>query len=202
MNKKLLIISTIFLIISVVLFTISQFRMRNVQNMSPVPQAEPGPLGGVNNQPQGALFSPEAINLQNKIQEDIKNGTVPVKPSVLPTAKVVDTYPPGLSISQVPDYQTVYIPETNEFHILLFLFPLADTRVRAQQYFLQKLGVTEQEACMLQVVVAVTPDVSESLAGKNLGLSFCPESTDLSSYTENTDGTNAVNQEQGSDIRL
>jgi hypothetical protein len=207
MIKKLLIVSVLFVITSGVLFTMSQLKLRNAQQAQQqagtTTTPDQGSLLGQNPTQTGPLFTKEAVELQAKIQNSVESGVVKTEPSlVLPDSQIIDRYPAGDSISQIPDYQTEYFAETNEFRILLFRFPLQDTRARAQKYFIQKLNVTEAEACLLRVTVMVTPDVSQSLSGKDLGMSFCPSSTDLSSYTENTDGEGNADQAPVGDVSL
>lgn len=205
MTKKLIIISAVFVFISVVLFAWMQIRTlkQNSVTGNGVLTNDPGALiGNIGTPLDGPLFTEEAINFQNKIKQDIQAGTIPSTPYFSTESQIIDAYPEGLGASQIPYYQTLYNAETNEFEIFLFEFPLADTRKRAETYFLQKLGINEQQACMLRVWVGVTPFASESLAWKNLGLSFCPGATDLSPYTENTDGISNIEQEQPSDTTL
>jgi hypothetical protein len=185
----------------------SQLKLRNAQQAQQQAGTTTTPdqssLLGQNPTQTGPLFTKEAVELQTKVQNSVESGLVPTKPSeLLQGSQIVDKYPEGDSISQIPDYQTEYFAETKEFRILLFRFPLQDTRARAQKYFLQKLNVTEAEACLLRVTVMVTPDVSQSLAGKDLGMSFCPGNTDLSSYTENTDGEGNADQTPAGDVSL
>jgi hypothetical protein len=47
-------------------------------------------------------------------------------------------------------------------------------RVRAEDALLEKLGISRQEACKLEVSVAVPGSWNLELAGVNYGLSFCP----------------------------
>lgn len=205
MAKKILIISAVFVFISIVLFawmqirTLKEQRSGNEQNLS-----DQGPLLGndPNSINSGPLFTEEAVRIQNKVQQDIQNSVIPSVPYFSDNLKTVDVYPEGLEASQIPYYETLYDPQKNEFQILLFEFPLADTRLRAEKYFLEKLNITQEQACMLKVFVQVTPGASESLAWQNLGLSFCPGSIDLSPYTENADGVSNASQEQPSDVAL
>lgn len=205
MAKKILIISVVFVFISVVLFAWMQIRTLKVQNIENEPSPS-DPVSLLGNDPNGInsgpLFTEEAMSIQNEIQQDIQNSVIPSTPYFSTNLQVVDVYPEGLTASQIPYYETLYNPQNNEFQILLFEFPLADTRMRAEKYFLEKLNITQEQACLLKVFVQVTPGASESLAWQNLGLSFCPGSTDLSPYTENVDGVSNADQEQPSDTSL
>ena len=61
------------------------------------------------------------------------------------------------------------------FYIYLQAEPLRETRELAESTFLNTLGVTEENACELYVWVFVDENANELLAGKNFGLSFCPD---------------------------
>ncbi len=96
----------------------------------------------------------------------------------------IDRYPVSDAPSFVPEYSITYFEQEKRFNVTLFEYPLLQTRVKASEAFLQKLSLTEEEACKLNVNVGVTPSVNVGLAGQNLGLSFCPNRVDLSSVVD------------------
>ncbi len=72
-----------------------------------------------------------------------------------------------------------YIASTQFFNIVLYEEPLATSRMQAEQYLKQTLGITEQEMCSLPYSVSVPNFVSPTHAGESLGFSFCPDSVPL-----------------------
>jgi hypothetical protein len=72
-----------------------------------------------------------------------------------------------------------YFSEDGSIAIDISRQPLATYREKASRYLLQELGITEAEACELNVYVGVTYETDKVLTGKNLGLSFCPGSVEL-----------------------
>ena len=51
--------------------------------------------------------------------------------------------------------------------------PFVEARVKAEQEFIEKLGITEEDACKLNVVVNTPAYANPKEAGKNHPLSFC-----------------------------
>ncbi|MFZ1987989.1 MAG: hypothetical protein WAV21_03100 [Minisyncoccia bacterium] len=78
-----------------------------------------------------------------------------------------------------PPYHSFYIDSDESFHIALYIEPLGAYRVQAEQDLMGKLGLSEQNMCLLKYVVAVGPGVNDTYVGKNLGFSFCPGATKL-----------------------
>ena len=76
-------------------------------------------------------------------------------------------------------YSILFGQNDQSFSVSLDAKPLADARNRFSYDFLKMMGITELNACQLNVFVSVTYYVDEKLAGRNLGLSFCPESISL-----------------------
>lgn len=73
----------------------------------------------------------------------------------------------------------LYSTRNNSFSISIESKPIAQNREIASRYILSLLKISETEACRLKVLVGVPYAVDENLAGKNLGLSFCPGSVTL-----------------------
>jgi hypothetical protein len=138
--------------------------------------------------PSVSTFTPEQEALQNQVKEKIQNNAIQTEYSPTPGSVLVDKYPKEVSEAKNPDYDTLFYPETNTFDIMLYTFPLEETRQRAGKYLAERIGVPESSLCQFRIIVGVSPSTSSFLSGKNLGLSGCPGSVDLSSYTENIDG--------------
>lgn len=65
------------------------------------------------------------------------------------------------------------------FTIGLFEEPLGESRRAAESKLLELLGLPEVALCTLDVSVGVPDTIGGAYAGKNLGLSFCPQATPL-----------------------
>ena len=72
-----------------------------------------------------------------------------------------------------------YYEPDDFFAVTLLSEPLDDARGQAEQAFLSRLGISETEACNLNVYVGVPITVNQYLAGENLGFSFCSDSLEL-----------------------
>ena len=77
-------------------------------------------------------------------------------------------------IAQNGNYSIVYFSVDQSFLITILAEPFNQNRTLAEQELLKHLGIAELDACKLTVSLGVPANVSEALAGKNYGLSFCP----------------------------
>lgn len=80
-------------------------------------------------------------------------------------------------VAETPAYVISYYAPDSSFNILIEQMPFATVRAEAESAFLQKLGISEQDACKLKVQVGAPIGVDPSHAGQNLGLSFCAVGT-------------------------
>lgn len=71
------------------------------------------------------------------------------------------------------DYEFTYLPEFQKFYITILSTPFENVRIRAENSFIQTLGITRSEACKLKVDTATTIAVDPQHAGKSYALSFC-----------------------------
>lgn len=85
-------------------------------------------------------------------------------------------------LAQESSYMIEYFSKDAVFNITLTGKDLLQSRVAAQNKLLQILGITKEDACKIKTNVGAPFSVNQELAGKNLGLSFCEKSIDLSSY--------------------
>ncbi len=76
-------------------------------------------------------------------------------------------------------FQILYFPEDNGFIITLNAEPLGETRRAAEAALRLRLGLSNAELCKMRADVGAPFSVSSMYAGTNLGLSFCPGSTQL-----------------------
>lgn len=82
-------------------------------------------------------------------------------------------------IDRITNFGIMYSTFDDSFAIALTLPPLKEARRDAENYLMQKLGLSQSEMCRLNANVLVPASVSLAYAGKNLGFSFCPGSVDL-----------------------
>ena len=125
-------------------------------------------------QPTVSLPTADGAEIQAK---DIKKDTVVGKYPTpgyyyigfhAPVSGVVDP-----TATENPPYLILYIEASHYFNIELLEEPIADTRVAAEQYLLQHLGITESDMCRLSYMVSVPNRINTIYAGQNLGFSFC-----------------------------
>lgn len=77
-------------------------------------------------------------------------------------------------VAGVTPYSIFFVEANQSFNITLLKEPIKDIRIQAETELMQRLNITEAQACSLNYYVSVPAQVSEFYAGKNLGLSFCP----------------------------
>ena len=84
----------------------------------------------------------------------------------------------GAGLDQVgAPYLIVYVASDQSFTISLEKEPLLQTRLDAEMYLMQMLGISKRDMCLLRYSVLVPNDVNEFYSGRNLGFSFCPGAT-------------------------
>ncbi len=76
-------------------------------------------------------------------------------------------------------YQLFYYKSDQSISIVLFAEPFGRVRQVAESQLLERLGVSKEVVCKMNVRVNVPVSESETLSGLNLGLSFCPGSVKL-----------------------
>ena len=74
-------------------------------------------------------------------------------------------------------YDLLYDTEDSSFVVSIKSGVLSQVRPLAEQAFLDTLGISQNDACKLVVIVGVDPLVDPSLANRALSLSFCASST-------------------------
>lgn len=77
-----------------------------------------------------------------------------------------------------PAYGIVYGTD-GSLSIGIFAEPLGASRLKAEARLRQLLSLSDAQLCSLTVQVSVPASVNETLAGRNLGLSFCPGAAPL-----------------------
>lgn len=80
----------------------------------------------------------------------------------------------GVSFRDNKDYYIAYYPQDQGFLIVMENSDIQSARQKAENDFLQTLGIDQQQACSLRVSLTVPASINAEAAGGNYGLSFCP----------------------------
>ncbi len=93
-----------------------------------------------------------------------------------------ETYMIGSSetLEGSPLYQIFYFTPDRTIGISLLGEPLEQARLTAEEELLRRLGVEKADVCDLSVRVSTPGFVNPDFAGRELGLSFCPNAVSLS----------------------
>lgn len=75
--------------------------------------------------------------------------------------------------SETPDYQQTYFYADQYFNITVLTSPFTEGRKVAEEQFLRSTGITQEQACKLDVRVGTIYDVNPNEAGTDYKLSFC-----------------------------
>lgn len=67
-----------------------------------------------------------------------------------------------------------YIAATQYFNVVLLQEPIGRSRLVAQEFLLQSLGISAKDLCRLNYTVSTPTSVSQLYGGSSLGFSFCP----------------------------
>lgn len=164
MNKKR--IALVIFIVLMLVGILYYLSFRRSQSNNSVFQGTATPSGGY-----FPIGTPEENRIIfGKIQSFVQSA----KPRGAPGTYLVSEFPVSSAPSSVPDYSIVYFEDKTTFVVTIYKRPLSDTRLLAEQDLLKKLGLSEKEACNLNVNLGTIASVDENLSGKNFGLSFCP----------------------------
>ncbi|PIZ98417.1 MAG: hypothetical protein COX77_04715 [Candidatus Komeilibacteria bacterium CG_4_10_14_0_2_um_filter_37_10] len=82
----------------------------------------------------------------------------------------------GTLFAENKNYSMSYYPFDQGFIINLLNPNLNFARQRAEEDLLKYLGISKEEVCRLKIMVNTTYSISKEYSGRNLGLSFCPNS--------------------------
>lgn len=74
-----------------------------------------------------------------------------------------------------PTFSVHYEASDKSFTLSIHADPIAYVRKSAENYFLEKLGISREQACALQVRVYVDMPEYPARMGIDYGLSFCPQ---------------------------
>jgi hypothetical protein len=88
-------------------------------------------------------------------------------------------YTAGSTATDNPPYTILYIDSTQYFTISLLKEPIKQVRADAEQYLMQRLGISQDQMCRLRYTVSVPSSVSQIYSSQNLGFSFCSGAVQL-----------------------
>ena len=94
-------------------------------------------------------------------------------PGVSSKAKVADVG--NQTITKASEYAISINSNTGLYQITVLGSPFETARILAEQQFLYEVGLDEERACNLNVVISTPSFANPNDAGKNYGLSFCEE---------------------------
>jgi hypothetical protein len=89
------------------------------------------------------------------------------------TQNPVATTTDALIMESNSEYQILNYKIDNSFLITLLLKPLSQSRSDAQAVFIKDLGISQTQACALNVSVKVPNSVDSDFSGNELGMSYC-----------------------------
>ncbi len=97
---------------------------------------------------------------------------IPIKnPYISPVQ--LDTQGDSLMTS-TETYNLVYLKPFNEFLISITGAPFEVNRQLAEKAFLERVGITQEQACQIKVTITTPASVNPTEAGQKYPLSFCP----------------------------
>jgi hypothetical protein len=86
----------------------------------------------------------------------------------------------GNDTTEVSSYHLLYYVYDNSYTLIFNKTPSLEVRTQAENDLIQYLDVHEkEELCKMNISVFVPFDVDATLAGRNLGISFCKESIEV-----------------------
>lgn len=186
MNKKMVIIGGVVLVVLIALVAV----LTLLQKEQPAPIEEPttfptgstttsgGEPGGTN--PNARLVIKGVTGDSIITRDFLKLSTTVADPSNEGYYQLGNHFPlPGESATEDPNYVITYIAATQYFNVVLYKEPLARSRIEAEQYLMQTLGISRERMCFLSYTLSTPNSVNEYYTGRNLGFSFCPGSIPL-----------------------
>lgn len=111
------------------------------------------------------------INIPLPTGETVEVSGVPIKnPYISPVelSKNADSL-----MVRTDKYDLVYIKPYEQFLITINASPFESNRLEAEQAFLERLEISQEEACSLNVFVSTPYSVNPDESGTNYRLSFC-----------------------------
>jgi hypothetical protein len=166
MNKKIIVVGAI--IIVVVIACVVFFLIQKNSSNTGTAVGTTGTLPPVST----STVSTEIIPTSTTIILGTSQGSVTVN-NFYQNAQTITQDKQAVIIENPGDYVITYNVPDSSFVISLMSLPLEAARVAAESAFLSKLGISEQDACKLNVYEGVPIGVSDQYPGESFPLSFC-----------------------------
>jgi len=78
-------------------------------------------------------------------------------------------------VNKSEDHETIYFPTGSQFLISIIGSPFDEAKLKAEVSFLQSLGISQDEACRLNVIITTPRFANPEQAGQEYKLSFCEQ---------------------------
>lgn len=136
---------------------------------------------GLETSPVDRTNTGSTINFPTK---DTINETIPVRdfksdPGVTPWGDNTTLILGDGLIADEQAFQIFYYEVDKSFSIAILQEPITDIRKVAEAQLIERLQISENDACKLIISVTVPSFVNENISGQNLGISFCPGAMQL-----------------------
>lgn len=115
----------------------------------------------------------------NNFLTDIATTKDPVNPDYYYLGYHFNEGTPDPTATDNPPYVIEYIAATQYFNIGLFQEPIGVERLVAEQYLMNKLGISQTQMCQLKYMVSVPNRVNQFYSGTDLRFSFCTDAVPL-----------------------
>lgn len=204
MNKKFLTVIVVLVIITAIIFFVLQFIGGKNQDQTPAQHSgnnasttgsgtwsngnvDQNPFGNGNQETgggQGATQQTILLNTSSGGSVTARNFIADrdlVRDTINTQQTYLNNYDPTVITgpSVQPTFIISYTPSTQYFNIVLNSEPIGNARAQAEQYLMNKLGLTQEQICSLNYMVSVPGYVNKYYSGESLGFSFCPGSVPL-----------------------
>lgn len=160
-KTRILIIGLIILGILLVILTF----LRSPQEKAPAVLPTPTPVAPAfpNRFPTGDTVTIDGVTVDNFYQT-----TAPLDAAG------------DMELANDSQYHITYLADTHQFLITITGKGFAQNRYAAEQKLLSQLGLSQEDACKLNIVITTTSSANPDQAGQSLPLSFCPQPTQVS----------------------
>lgn len=169
-------------ILGLIVLVVIIFIAYQVLRRTPPPPASPTPagtIGGPNIPPPGS--TPPQVGTTTppapggKMTVKTRRGDFLLINDIYKSAVLINENKTAVVTHDEPEYYISFYVPGQSFTISLLTSDVESARVHAEEVFLRHLGITEEQACELRVSLAVATWANEIFAGRNYGLSFCPD---------------------------
>ncbi len=191
MKRNLLIASAgMLLVLALILLAVLWIRSQAVTE-SEIPLGSSGSVF-----PTGTSVGDSAELVPTKTIATLEDGTIAVKDFISNGETIPDVVNPGSFVlagdlgyclydgtcpqaADTPSFNIRYEEKTQAFTVTLLAEPLGTTRLAAESFLIDRLGIEARDLCRIRYYLGVPNSVNSVYTGDNLGFSFCPGATKL-----------------------